>query len=72
MVGPSGFEPPTSTMSRVTGLTTTPQDSKNNIAIRQADIAYLSGFAAGLSDQDIEDLSEYFSKQDGLKVLPMK
>ena len=34
--------------------------------------AIMSGFAAGLSDQDIEDLSEYFSKQDGLKVLPMK
>ena len=33
--------------------------------------AIMSGFAAGLSDQDIEDLSEYFSKQDGLKVLPM-
>jgi cytochrome c553 len=32
----------------------------------------MNGFAAGLSDQDIEDLSEYFSKQDGLKVLPMK
>ena len=34
--------------------------------------AIMNGFAAGLSDQDIEDLSEYFSKQDGLKVLPMK
>ena len=34
--------------------------------------AIMSGFATGLSDQDIEDLSEYFSKQDGLKVLPMK
>ena len=34
--------------------------------------AIMSGFAVGLSDQDIEDLSEYFSKQDGLKVLPMK
>ena len=34
--------------------------------------AIMNGFAAGLSNQDIEDLSEYFSKQDGLKVLPMK
>ena len=34
--------------------------------------AIMNGFAAGLSDQDKEDLSEYFSKQDGLKVLPMK
>ena len=34
--------------------------------------AIMIGFAAALSDQDIEDLSEYFSKQDGLKVLPMK
>ena len=34
--------------------------------------AIMGGFAVGLSDQDIEDLSEYFSKQDGLKVLPMK
>jgi|TARA_B110000444_G_C18634717_1_gene498555 cytochrome c553 len=34
--------------------------------------AIMNGFAAGLSDQDIEDLSEYFSKQDGLKVLPVK
>lgn len=34
--------------------------------------AIMSGFATGLSDQDIEDLSEYFSKQNGLKILPMK
>ena len=34
--------------------------------------AIMSGFATGLSDQDIEDLSEYFSKQNGLKVIPMK
>ena len=34
--------------------------------------AIMNGFAAGLSNQDIEDLSEYFSKQDGLKVLPIK
>ena len=34
--------------------------------------AIMNGFAAGLSDEDIEDLSEYFSRQDGLKVLPVK
>ena len=34
--------------------------------------AIMSGFAAGLSDQDIEDLSDYYSQQDGLKVLPEK
>ena len=32
--------------------------------------AIMSGFAAGLSNQDIEDLSDYYSQQDGLKVLP--
>ena len=34
--------------------------------------AIMSGFAKGLSDIDIEDLSEYYSKQKGLKTLPMK
>ena len=34
--------------------------------------AIMSGFATGLSDQDIEDLSDYYSQQDGLKVLPEK
>ena len=34
--------------------------------------AIMAGFAAGLSDQDIEDLSEYFSRQKGLNVLPAK
>ena len=32
--------------------------------------AVMAGFASGLTDQDIEDLSEYFSKQTGLEVLP--
>ena len=32
--------------------------------------AIMAGFASGLTDQDIEDLSEYFSKQTGLEVLP--
>ena len=30
----------------------------------------MSGFAKGLSDQDIQDLSEYYSMQKGLKTLP--
>ena len=34
--------------------------------------AIMSGFATGLSNQDIEDLSDYYSQQDGLKVLPVK
>lgn len=32
--------------------------------------AIMSGFAAGLSDQDILDLSTYYSKQKGLKIIP--
>jgi cytochrome c553 len=32
--------------------------------------AIMSGFAAGLSDQDIIDLSTYYSKQKGLKIIP--
>jgi cytochrome c553 len=32
--------------------------------------AIMSGFAAGLSDQDIIDLSTYYSKQKGLNILP--
>ena len=32
--------------------------------------AIMSGFAKGLSDQDIQDLSEYYSMQKGLKTLP--
>jgi cytochrome c553 len=34
--------------------------------------AIMSGFAKGLSDQDIRDLSEYYSMQKGLKTLPQK
>mgnify|MGYP001156745081 FL=1 len=34
--------------------------------------AIMSGFAKGLSDQDIRDLSEYYSMQKGLKTLPKK
>ena len=34
--------------------------------------AIMSGFANALSDQDIEDLSEYYSKQKGLNTLPKK
>ena len=30
----------------------------------------MNGFAATLSDQDILDISKYFSEQKGLKVLP--
>ena len=30
----------------------------------------MSGFAAGLTDDDINDLSAYFSSQKGLDVLP--
>lgn len=32
--------------------------------------AIMSGFAAGLTDQDINDLSQYYSKQKGLTILP--
>ena len=32
--------------------------------------AIMSGFAAGLSEQDIIDLSSYYSKQKGLKIIP--
>ena len=32
--------------------------------------AIMSGFAAGLSDQDIIDLSNYYSKQKGLNIIP--
>ena len=32
--------------------------------------AIMSGFAAGLSEQDIIDLSTYYSKQKGLKIIP--
>ena len=32
--------------------------------------AIMSGFAAGLSDQDIIDLSTYYSKQKGLNIIP--
>jgi|TARA_B100000959_G_C14379363_1_gene377477 cytochrome c553 len=34
--------------------------------------AIMKGFADGLSDQDIENLSLYFSKQKGLKIPPLK
>ena len=34
--------------------------------------AIMAGFANGLSDQDIEDLSEFYSKQKGLNTLPRK
>ena len=36
------------------------------------DNVVMKGFAAGLSDQDIEDLSHYFSMQQGLKIPPLK
>ena len=32
--------------------------------------AIISGFAAGLSEQDIIDLSTYYSKQKGLNIIP--
>jgi cytochrome c553 len=32
--------------------------------------AIMSGFAAGLSEQDIIDLSTYYSKQKGLNIIP--
>ena len=32
--------------------------------------AIMSGFAAGLTDQDIVDLSTYYSKQKGLNIIP--
>tara|TARA_Y100000768_G_scaffold387564_1_gene379319 strand:+ start:332 stop:655 length:324 start_codon:yes stop_codon:yes gene_type:complete len=32
--------------------------------------AIMSGFAAGLSDQDIIDLSTFYSKQKGLNIIP--
>ncbi len=32
--------------------------------------AIMSGFASGLSEQDIIDLSTYYSKQKGLKIIP--
>ena len=32
--------------------------------------AIMSGFAAGLSEQDIIDLSTYYSKQKGLNLIP--
>ena len=32
--------------------------------------AIMSGFATGLSEQDIIDLSTYYSKQKGLKIIP--
>ncbi len=35
------------------------------------DNVVMKGFAAGLSDQDIEDLSQYFSMQQGLKIPPL-
>ena len=34
--------------------------------------AIMSGFANGLSDKDIQDLSEFYSKQKGLNTLPRK
>jgi cytochrome c553 len=34
--------------------------------------AIMSGFAKGLTDKDIEDLSIYYSKQEGLNTLPKK
>ena len=41
-----------------------PNGNRNN--------AIMTSFAAGLSDEDIEDLATYFSEQKGLKVLPAK
>ena len=32
--------------------------------------AIMGGFAAGLSEQDIIDLSTYYSKQKGLNIIP--
>jgi cytochrome c553 len=32
----------------------------------------MSGFATGLTNQDIDDLATYFSNQKGLKILPAK
>lgn len=32
--------------------------------------AIMSGFAVGLSEQDIIDLSTYYSKQKGLNIIP--
>ena len=32
--------------------------------------AIMSGFATGLSDQDIIDLSTFYSKQKGLNIIP--
>ena len=32
--------------------------------------AIMSGFAKGLTDEDIKDLSEYYSMQEGLNTLP--
>ena len=32
--------------------------------------AIMSGFAKGLTDEDIKDLSEYYSMQKGLNTLP--
>ena len=34
--------------------------------------AIMSGFATGLTNQDIDDLATYFSNQKGLKILPVK
>ena len=34
--------------------------------------AIMSGFATGLTNQDIDDLATYFSNQKGLKILPAK
>ncbi|MBH44431.1 MAG: cytochrome C [Gammaproteobacteria bacterium] len=34
--------------------------------------AIMNGFASNLTEQDINDLSLYFSKQKGLEVLPSK
>jgi len=36
----------------------------------ERDNAIMNGFAATLSEQDILDISKYFSEQKGLKVLP--
>ena len=33
--------------------------------------AIMNGFAALLSDEDIEDISKFYSEQKGLKVLPL-
>lgn len=34
--------------------------------------AVMSGFATGLSDQDIADLAAWYASQDGLSVLPRR